>query len=109
MNTWYGAKNYCESKNMTLMNVKDKEKFNAVQSYLKKRSTSETRAWVCSLTFYFGSYFYDLIALFSYRLVRLKYSQMTLNGLLRMVERQKSIRACGTKFQTLRVIKTVQL
>jgi hypothetical protein len=61
MNTWYGAKNYCESKNMTLMNVKDKEKFNAVQSYLKKRSTSETRAWVCNLTFYFASYFYDLI------------------------------------------------
>lgn len=61
MNTWYGAKNYCESKYMTLMTVKDKEKFNAVQSYFKKISTSETRAWVCNLTSYFESYFYDLI------------------------------------------------
>lgn len=48
LKSWYAAKNYCESKSMSLMTIKDKEKFNSIQNYLKLKSTSsKDRAWVC--------------------------------------------------------------
>ncbi len=53
LKTWYGAKSYCESKNMNLMTIKDKEKFNTVQSYFKNKSNFKNKAWVCNLKFFY--------------------------------------------------------
>lgn len=49
-NNWYGAKQYCESQNSTLLTLKTKEKMAHVQAYLKVQITSlKTRAWVREL------------------------------------------------------------